>query len=190
MVIIAKESMDCFRMIAGADEERLQEKGWAEALAAFAAFFNARMDFKLAVFPNRFFARSFSARDFAIREGREPGVSWEEPEIEDSSAEEIAERVRKAEAYIRENLHRSISRTEVADYLHINEDYFTRIFKKYTGLTFKDYDSRARMETAKTLLEQTRLPVGIIATKVGFDNFSHFSKAFKKYTGKTPTEYR
>ena len=190
MVIIAREAMDSFRMIAGADEERMQQKNWAEVLETFAGFFNARMDFKLAVFPNRFFARSFSARDFVIREGRDPGVFWEEPDAEDSAAEEIAERVRKAEAFIRENLYRSISRTEVAEYLHINEDYFTRIFKKYTGLTFKDYDSRARMETAKTLLEQTRLPVGIIATKVGYDNFSHFSKAFKKYTGKTPTEFR
>ena len=36
----------------------------------------------------------------------------------------------------------------------------------------------------------TKLPVSMIAGKVGFDNFSHFSQAFRKYSGKTPSEYR
>ena len=108
----------------------------------------------------------------------------------DTAEDDIASRVRRAEAYIRENVGRNLSRTEVAQYLHINEDYFTRIFKKITGYTFKEYDIQVRMETAKTLLEQTKLPVSMIAGKVGFDNFSHFSQAFRKYSGKTPSEYR
>ncbi len=47
-----------------------------------------------------------------------------------------------------------------------------------------------RMETAKTTLTKTKLPVSIVASKVGYDNFSHFSRAFKKYTGMTPQDYR
>ena len=124
--------------------------------------------------------------------GSIPGIYWEDEERseEETAEDDIAVRIRKAQAYIRENISRSISRSEVAQYLHINEDYFSRSFKKYTGQTFKDYDILVRMETAKTLLEQTKLPVSMIAGKVGFDNFSHFSQAFRKYSGKTPSEYR
>ena len=78
----------------------------------------------------------------------------------------------------------------MAEYLHLNEEYFSRLFKKYTGETFKDYDMRMRIETAGRLLEQTKFSVSIIASKVGYDNFSYFSKLFKAYTGKTPQEYR
>ena len=46
------------------------------------------------------------------------------------------------------------------------------------------------MKAAKKLLAETHLSVSIVASKVGYDNFSHFSKMFKKMTEVTPQEYR
>lgn len=46
------------------------------------------------------------------------------------------------------------------------------------------------MRTAQSLLGDTNIPVSIIATKVGYSNFSYFSQVFKKYTGLSPLEYR
>lgn len=43
---------------------------------------------------------------------------------------------------------------------------------------------------ARTLLERSNLSISIVASKVGYDNFSHFSKMFKKLTDMTPQEYR
>ena len=46
------------------------------------------------------------------------------------------------------------------------------------------------MHQAKRLLKYSRLSISLIASRVGYDNFSYFSKAFKKHTGNSPVEFR
>jgi two-component system response regulator YesN len=72
----------------------------------------------------------------------------------------------------------------------LNPDYLTRVFKKETGLSISDYVMGQRLGMAADLLSSTDLPVGAIAAKVGYANFSHFSRMFKKHTGLGPIEYR
>lgn len=98
--------------------------------------------------------------------------------------------IERAIAFIQQNLNKSLSRAEVAEYVHLNEEYFSRLFRAETGATFKEYLLDEKMKEAKRLLVRSRLSVSIIASKVGYDNFSHFSKMFKKITGQTPQEYR
>ena len=190
--IAVREDLMLYDVVVAAEENLLEESSWKKALETFTSFINTHMDFQVAVYPDRTVSRVYDAKSRKRSMGSIPGIYWEDEERseEETAEDDIAVRIRKAQAYIRENISRSISRSEVAQYLHINEDYFSRSFKKYTGQTFKDYDILVRMETAKTLLEQTKLPVSMIAGKVGFDNFSHFSQAFRKYSGKTPSEYR
>ncbi len=92
--------------------------------------------------------------------------------------------------YINENLEREIRRDELADYVHLNADYLTRIFKRETGHTIKEYVIIQRMQEARSLLRTTALPVSIIAAKMGYCNFSHFSFTYKKILGITPQEER
>lgn len=92
--------------------------------------------------------------------------------------------------YIQEHLEENPGRTEVAEHVHMNQDYFSRVFREHTGLTFKEYLLQEKMERAKKLLKNTRLSVGVIGMKLGYDNFSHFTSSFKKYMGITPKEYR
>ncbi len=98
--------------------------------------------------------------------------------------------IAQAMAYIQEHLEENPGRTEVAEYVHMNQDYFSRMFREHTGLTFKEYLLKEKMERAKKLLRNTQLSVGVIGMKLGYDNFSHFTSSFKKYTGITPKEYR
>lgn len=63
----------------------------------------------------------------------------------------------------------------------MNIDYLARIFKKNTGMTLNDYIINEKMEVARNLLITTKLPVGLIAMKVGYSNFSYFSKLYKKH---------
>lgn len=49
---------------------------------------------------------------------------------------------------------------------------------------------KERIREAKKLLQYSNFSINIIASKVGYDNFSHFSKIFKQATGYTPQEYR
>ncbi|MGM9607263.1 MAG: response regulator [Oscillospiraceae bacterium] len=92
--------------------------------------------------------------------------------------------------YIDENLDQEIHRRDLAHHVYLNPDYLNRIFKKQTGKTLKEFVIEYKMGEARKMLQVTRLPVSIIAAKVGYDNFSHFSYAYKKVTGQSPLESR
>jgi two-component system response regulator YesN len=98
--------------------------------------------------------------------------------------------VLKACQYVSQNLGRRISLEEVADHLHLNPSYFSRLFKKELGMTFIEYVTLLKMERAKELLDQTSLSVGEICEQLGYDNQSYFIKTFKAHSGATPMEYR
>lgn len=98
--------------------------------------------------------------------------------------------VEKAKRFIQTNINVNITRKEVASLVYLNEEYFSRLFKSRTGYAFKDYLTIEKMNYAKKLLISTNFSVSIIASKIGYDNFSYFSKAFKKQENMTPQEYR
>lgn len=92
--------------------------------------------------------------------------------------------------YIDENLEKELSRNELADRVYLNPDYLSRLFKKETGISLIEYITNQRISVSKELLVKTDMSVSIIASKVGYSNFSHFSQVFKKVTGLTPNEFR
>ncbi|MFD1955538.1 helix-turn-helix domain-containing protein [Paenibacillus thailandensis] len=109
-----------------------------------------------------------------------------------AGAPSAGKRTEVAEAckYIALNIGRRISLDEVAEHLHLNASYFSRLFKKELGVTFIEYVTRMKMERAKELLDQTPHTVGEICELLGYDNQSYFIKTFKAHAGSTPVEYR
>lgn len=99
-------------------------------------------------------------------------------------------RIEIACRYIREHISRNLTRGEVAGAVYLNEEYFSKLFKKEMGCGFKDYLVMEKMQYARHLLESTNLSIGLVGSKVGYENFSWFSKAFVKNTGMSPSEYR
>ena len=94
-------------------------------------------------------------------------------------------RIRRVLEYIRLHVHTNVTRSEAAGLINLNEEYFSKVFKTHTGMSFKNYVLSEKMKAAMNLLANTNLSVGLIAS-----NFSHFSKTFKKYTDLSPQEYR
>lgn len=92
--------------------------------------------------------------------------------------------------YIAEHLESELRREELANVVHLNPDYLTRLFKKETGQTLKEYVIEQKMQEARSLLRTTSLPISFIAAKVGYVNFSHFSNSYKKVFNKSPQEDR
>lgn len=78
----------------------------------------------------------------------------------------------------------------MAAQVHLNPEYFSKLFRRETGLSFKDFVLQEKMKRAAGLLSDTKMPVGLIASRVGFDNFSHFSQTFRGYYKMSPQEYR
>lgn len=97
---------------------------------------------------------------------------------------------RKAVEFIRANLDRNITRGEIAETVYLNPEYLSRLFKKETGYSLSDFILREKMNTVLPLVRDTALPISLIATKVGYHNFSHFAQSFKKVFGSSPSEVR
>ena len=90
--------------------------------------------------------------------------------------------------YIQEHLSDNIRKEDLAELMHLNEDYLTRIFKKETGMSIKAYIIQQKMNAARELLQTTSLSVSSVAIQLGYTNFSHFSASYKKEFGITPAE--
>lgn len=111
-------------------------------------------------------------------------------EILEHTKDEKEDRLEAVKEYLRENISKNVSRAEAAGAVYLNEEYFSRWFSKETGLSFKDYVIREKMDFARKLLRETNFSVSIVASKIGYDNFSYFSRMFRREEGMSPQEYR
>lgn len=83
-----------------------------------------------------------------------------------------------------------LSLAKVAEYVGLNEKYFTNKFTKEAGETFSSYLTGLRIQKAKELLRTTTFKVYEIAEMVGYHNTEHFNRTFKKLNGVSPAQYR
>ncbi len=97
--------------------------------------------------------------------------------------------MQKALLYINQNYDKDLLLKNVADHVFFSEDYFGKLFKKYTGSNFSDYLLSVRMEKAVELLKTQRYSVAQIGQMSGYKNTNYFIKVFKDYTGHTPKKY-
>jgi AraC-like DNA-binding protein len=79
---------------------------------------------------------------------------------------------------------------QVAEYVGLSRNYFTKIYKDISGLGFWEFVTRLRMEKAKHLLLNTDDTINTIAEAVGYNSEYHFSRKFKEYTALSPGGYR
>lgn len=98
--------------------------------------------------------------------------------------------IKKAKAFILNNLSRDLTVREVANHVHRSPEYFTKVFKKETGQNVKSYILQVKLDVAKDMLANPNIPISMIATEIGYSNFSHFTQMFRKYTEMTPSDYR
>jgi AraC-like DNA-binding protein len=68
--------------------------------------------------------------------------------------------------------------------------HFSRAFKQSTGLAPFHWLAERRIERAKALLEDGRLPLAEVALAVGFSAQPQFTTAFGRATGVTPARWR
>lgn len=92
--------------------------------------------------------------------------------------------------YLNTHYGEHITLEDMARKIFLSPSYFSRIFKKETGITFSSYLNRIRIEHSKELLRHQNIRLTDIAMLVGFEDQSYFTKVFKKLTGTTPLHYR
>lgn len=95
-----------------------------------------------------------------------------------------------AKRYIRSYFNMPLSLKEISEYVGMNENYFSDYFKKYTTLSFKQYQTDLRIRHAKQMLLDKQYTMDDISDAVGYIDVKYFSRVFKQVTGITPSEYR
>jgi LacI family transcriptional regulator len=98
--------------------------------------------------------------------------------------------VRKALAYIQENLERNFQVEEMLDHLSVGRRTLERKFKEHLGHSPHHAITRARVEKAKRLLEATQLKMEDIAQRCGFSEARILYRNFRLITGDSPARYR
>ena len=109
---------------------------------------------------------------------------------EEEALTHSARMVRSVKDYISGNLKNEVRLSQIAEITHLNPDYTTRVFKRETGMTIREYLLKKRMERARRLLQTTEASVSEVSLEVGYDNFSYFIRMFKARYGETPKQFR
>ena len=102
----------------------------------------------------------------------------------------VPSKILDATRYIQVNLKEKLTVSYLASRANLHQDYFSRLFFKYTGQRPLTYLHEKRIERAQYLIAATSLSYAEIAERTGFENLPHFSKIFKKVTSLTPGEYK
>ena len=92
-------------------------------------------------------------------------------------------------AYINEHYNQDLTLESVADVAGFSKFHFSRLFKKFSNITFYDYLCRKRIMEAEKLLLNPNLSVTEVAMATGFNSISTFNRVFKSIKKCSPTEY-
>jgi AraC family transcriptional regulator len=99
-------------------------------------------------------------------------------------------KLRQVLSYIEDNLGQDISLREVAGVAGMSVSHFKTLFRESVGLPLHQYVIRRRVERAKTLLAEDKLPISQIAFETGFAHQSHLARHMRRMLGVTPRALR
>jgi AraC family transcriptional regulator len=99
-------------------------------------------------------------------------------------------RLRRVLAFIEENLSSDLSLASIATVSGLSISHCQRAFRIAVGVSVHQYVIQRRVERAKSLLLDKKLPVGEVALAVGFSHQSHLAYHMRRLLGATPLDFR
>ncbi|MFB8003256.1 GlxA family transcriptional regulator [Nocardia sp. NPDC056000] len=87
-------------------------------------------------------------------------------------------------------LHDPLSVEQMASFLNVSPRTLARRFADQLGTSPGGWVLSRRVAAARTLLEETELPVEVIATRVGLSSAVNLRRRFRAHVGTTPGAYR
>ncbi len=97
--------------------------------------------------------------------------------------------VNRAVEYIKQNLNKKLTISEVASFVAMSESRFSFVFRQEMGTSFPEYINSLKVEKAKEMISARNTSFTEIATQLSFYDQSYFTKTFKKHVGLTPKQY-
>jgi len=99
-------------------------------------------------------------------------------------------RENRVRQYIQEHLDSQLSLEDLAHVAEISPNYFISLFRQSVGMTPHRFVIQQRIERARQLIAQSKLPLIEIAQRCGFQDQSQFTTAFRRQVGVTPGQYK
>ena len=93
-------------------------------------------------------------------------------------------------AYVMKHYVHSIALDDIAEEVGMNRSAFCSYFKRCKGMTFSQFVTQYRLNTACHLLKNTQRGGAEICYMVGFNDLPHFVRVFTNTMGMSPTKYR
>ncbi len=79
---------------------------------------------------------------------------------------------------------------QAASMVQLSPGYFSQLFRQEIGVSFREYVLHARLERARTLLDETDMSINEIAHALGYDDIFLFSRQFKQRYHYPPSHVR
>lgn len=92
--------------------------------------------------------------------------------------------------YVMRHYVHPIALDDIAAEVGMNRSAFCSYFKLCKGMTFSQFVTQYRLNTACELLRRSRKQVSEICYEVGFNDFPHFVRVFTQAMGVSPSKYR
>ncbi len=99
-------------------------------------------------------------------------------------------RIGKALQHLHNGPHVAWTLEKMANEVSMSRAALAKRFKALVGQPMFEYLTILRVQRAKELLQETKLPLYEVSSRVGYESDLAFTKTFKKHTGTTPTRYR
>ncbi len=104
--------------------------------------------------------------------------------------EKNMERLRGIILYVNEHYTEPIQQCAVAERFYFTREYFSRFFRKNTGMTFKEFLMKVRVRAAREEILKTDKSMLEIAMDTGFTDARSLIHAFKVVYDTTPYQFR
>ena len=100
------------------------------------------------------------------------------------------QRIKDILEYISANSEQELSLKEIARQKHISYYYLSSMFRRATGMTFREHLNSIRLYKSLQALRGGKDSLEMIAAQYGFSNARAYSTVFARRYGMTPSEYR
>jgi transcriptional regulator GlxA family with amidase domain len=97
-----------------------------------------------------------------------------------------SERIQRALAYAKNHLQTALTVDQLAEAANLSPRQFSRAFRAETGRSPAKAIETLRVEAARALVEQGRLPIDAVAREVGFMDKNRMRRAFLRAFGQPP----
>ncbi|WP_207655776.1 AraC family transcriptional regulator [Vallitalea okinawensis] len=99
-------------------------------------------------------------------------------------------RFKQIKQYVEDNVHSPIITKDIATFMYLSDKQVSRIIKKETGISTKQYINKIKLKRAKELLKNSDQSIKEISEMLGFSSEYYFNQFFKREEGYPPGVFR